>query len=283
MPKYRAPRNYLAMDKPLLHDCKLQVDFDLTNELQNSTIIPLFYNDEALPAAASGIPVNPENNSFQTSTKQACYTNSIVPRLILDIEMGLSELAIETDKIKVLKAYWAPIYFAFEEMYDAEDIKTADKVSDIIPMTKYVADFVGRPTWSGTDMDIGSDGLLGTEVKGLTTDQIVESVAFDQEKYYDCKSYYTNSGMVKKAMPKGLMPIVINKDRNKRIFSNNFTYPLVKRMNRYTFCGILIHLPLETDNNQLMRSGQASAGAHLLCNINWRYEEWNTEFDQSLQ
>ncbi len=172
-------------------------------------------------------------------------------------------------------------------MHKRIDEKTQDEVRDVWEMQMDDTDEIGYPIFNGTDLTIlgaVNSNNLGTEVKGLTTDAKIEGVAFDMEKYYDALQYYQNYNSVKMVNPGGMRVAYPSRDRTYFTHSNNFTYPTVKRMNKYTFCGILIHVDIAGGRYQVpMGAGDTSAIDHLDVTLRWRFEEWNTGFDQIIE
>ncbi len=285
--QFTVPKNYFSHEYPLVHHCNLQFKLGIDSDTSNSTIVPLFFNDTDLTTGPDNIEVNPENPSYTISTGQALYKDSIVPRLNFSMEIKLSKAAIETDLIRVLKVHWSPMYFAFQDMYNRIDEKTQDEVRDVWEMQMDDTDEIGYPIYNGTDLTIlgaTNSNNLGTEVKGLTTDAKIEGVAFDMAKYYDALQYYQNYNSVKMVNPGGMRVVYPTRDRTVFIHSNNFTYPTVKRMNKYTFCGILLHADVAGGRYQVpMGAADTTSIDHLDVNLRWRFEEWNTAFDQIIE
>ncbi len=126
--------------------------------------------------------------------------------------------------------------------------------------------------------------VLETEVFGdwgLATDLVQESIAWDQVRFYDALNFYTNSGMLKKIVGRK-QTFTITKDRPALYHSNNFTNPSVKRMNPYTFCGVIIWTGIPGTNAFGQPADFNAADLDLIhWNIFVRFDEWNPDFDQT--
>ncbi len=143
------------------------------------------------------------------------------------------------------------------------------------------------PLYSGTDLGLASSMGLSTvpysEVfgdVGLTTDAKIESVAFDDEKFYDALQYYSNSSMLKKVVGP-THSVIVSRNKPYIYHSNKFTYPTVKRGNPYTFCGILVWVPAAGGQEQLFVAADTTPIDHIHIMIRARFDEWNPEFEQA--
>jgi len=217
-----------------------------------------------------------------------CFQGSIVPRLNLSMIANMSKAGRETDKLKNLIFNWMPIYIAFLDDLEAEDSLTSTQIEDILELQHDVTNEDTYPLFSGTDLVVG-DALDMSNVNdsneafgdyGLTTALTYESVAFDKLAFWANMRYKTNKGKLAKVCGQ-MRTVMIGHDTPYRYTSNNFTYPTVKRMNPYTFCGILIHLPYAGDGDQVFNANDVTSISHLSIQMQWNFSEWNQNFDQT--
>ncbi len=280
------PRNYFGQEFPLPHNFGFAFELFIEDETKNSTIIPIIRQSE-LAFDIEGVEVNPSHANFAEETGATVAPKSIIPKINFSMNIAMSKISYVTDLTPAMRVSFMPIYTAFEESLTAKDEKTAVEVEDILELTHGTTDKEVVPLYSAADVS----GLmpLGTVVDpneafgdwGLTGNANLESVAFDTELFFDALHYYSNSGMLKKSIGRWTT-VTILKDRPFFFSSNNFTLPMIKRANPYTFCGMLVHVPQSDSFDQLTRVGDttaAGAGVNVQCRI--RYDEWNPNFDQT--
>ncbi len=131
--KYFPPRGYKETDQPLLHDNFLQFSLNGENGAKDSTIVTLFKQTEACNAPEN-VEVNNSNDNFAIDTGNSVHRYSIVDKLKFHMSAQLTKDAIETDKLRRLNFFWAPIYVAFLNNLDAEDEKTGNDVESQVEL-----------------------------------------------------------------------------------------------------------------------------------------------------
>ncbi len=278
------PRGYRAEEYPLPHSHAFKFELEAEDETKNSTIIPLFRMTEAF-ASPETVEVNPGNTNFAEDPGSACCRGSIIPKVTLNFNAHIPKGGIETDKLRAIKFMWWPIYVAFKDMLDAADEKTATTLATILHLQSDATNKDVYPLYAG--VNIGSGLGLSTigyaeafGDLGMDVSNAVESVAHTDESWWDAMQYFTNRGMLRKAVgPR--RTVTVTRDRPYQYFSNNFTQPTVKRMNPYTFCGIAFHLPQGGDKSQFFEAADTTAISHLRIGGHVRFNEWNNAFDQS--
>jgi hypothetical protein len=242
--------------------------------LNNSTILPIIHHDGGL-AAPSTIKTNPHNASFSDYTGSNCHFMSRVHRCDVVLDFTLTKAAIETDKIRQLRIYVAPIFTAFLESLTPEDEVSTNTVEDILALTHETTDEQTYPVYTGTDLN-GDHNVLGTDTPGLTTDTKIEEVNFSLDTVYNALQYYTNKAKVKKAIPY-IKHYTLTRDRKLRVkirMKNS-----VKAINPYTFFGIAIQVPHDNSKEQLLDGGDVTAIDHVRVNCYTRYNEWHNDFN----
>jgi len=270
------PRGYLGEEFPLQHDYEFAFTLHAEDETKNSTIVPIIIHDEAA-GSLGGIQVNPKHPSFEISAEVSCYPESIIPKISLSYRCALTKGAIETDAIRSLSLNVMPIHTAFLSRLDAEDHTTSTDCESILELTHETTDHQCYPLWSG--VDLSNPSLLPTKVPGLTTDQKIESVAFDKELFFDAMQYYTNKNMLKTMIGR-MKSVLLKRDYPYSYASNNYNYPIVKYMNEYSFCGILFHLPQVGQLDQFGLAADTTNIGHVNISGKIRFPEWNKGLDQ---
>ncbi len=290
MVKKFPPKGYTALDFPLPHD--FAYSFSLTGEAavtKSHTICPIIRCTEDI-TTPENIEVNPQNPSFAEETGSMIAPNSIVPRIKLSIKASISKAAIATDALRHINFNWFPIYMAFEDMYTAADAFLTTTVKDILELTTGAAKKAGYPTWDGVDLINAGNYPLNTvlftelySTTGLTANAAMEGVNFNASTMFDAFSFYSNSGMLNKAKGKTThVSLDTQKNTTYSYFSNNFTFPSVKRGNPFTFCGILLTVPPYGTRQNFGVASDVTAIAHVDFNISVGYDEWNNQFDQGV-
>lgn len=278
----RPPRGYEKDEHPLPHNMKIK--FSLGMETKNETYVPLILNDEGL-VNPDLVIANPAHGSFAESNNPYCYHDSIIPRMNITIKARMSKGAVETDKVQELEFYWMPVYTSFLNRLEAADSKTGVTVEGLLELEHETVGKSAYPIWSTTkltghagDTKIHADAT--TALMGLTTDDSLETVVFSDSQFFDALQYFTNAPMLKKVVGR-MHRVRVRKDKMYVYHSNNFTNSMVKRINDYTFCGILFDLPIGTDSRQIMEAGDTTDINHLHLSVYTRYDEWNSDFDQT--
>lgn len=298
----RPPRGYHDLDSPLFHTFNYKFTLDITDATKNSTILPIFRSYEATNAVET-IEVNSSHPNYAEDTGAVIHNESIVPKISIDMLALGNEALLVTDNIKHVKFNWMPIYTSFLDSLDASDVKTGADIESLLDLTHNTNNKDTIPNYSGVDLlessttaDNGAIPLsnvnFATEAfgaYGLTTDAKLESTAFDASTFWKAMRYYSNRKMLQKVTGQWHAPILTTtpfatKGGHGPLYhysSNNFTYPSVKRGNPYTFCGILVHLPLEDDTSQVPNTEGNTAGSGVQFRLRVQYQEWNKQFDQT--
>ncbi len=279
------PRGYKETDKPLDHEGWQHFSLHAEGTTKNSTIVPLFKMTEECNAPEN-VEVNPTNDNFAIDGGTACHRGSIIDKLRLEMRMDLSKVAIETDKVRQLEVMWAPIYTAFLDSLDASDEKTGADIETIYELQHETTNKDTFPLYAnvkltGTSMNLSTVGFaedLGD--LGLTTTAVIEAVAMSEIRVlFNQMRYYTNSGMMKKVVPRWHR---VRLSRDRPYFTvQRFINKTVKRMNPYTFCGILFTLAQVGSPEQFGLASETTDIDHVNVKMTWNYEEWNTAFEQA--
>ena len=276
----RIPRGYNQMQYPQPHNFSYQFKLNLEDETKNSAICTLLRTSE-VATGVSAIEVNPRNAAFAEDAGPLIHMGSIVPRL------NITMLAKATDAVTSCILNYMPIYTAFLNNLEAADDKTDTQIEDVLMLQHDTTNKDVYPLHANVNLEGAFSqplsSIAATEAfgdYGLTTDATMESVAFNKENFFDNLQYKTNSSMLKKVTGP-MRSIVLGDERPYKFFSRNYTNPIVKRGNPYTFCGILFHLPQVGQFDQVGFAGDTTNIAHVDIKLSCRFDEWNPEFDQS--
>jgi hypothetical protein len=253
---------------------KFNLTGDSASAATQATIYPVIMQDEGQGDPNSKY-TNPESASFAESNEPNCYPDSRVNYARCNIELGLRKHTYDTDKVEVMKVMVVPIYTSFLEDLTATNDVTSEEVEDILELQHETTDRQTYPLWNGSKLN-GDITTLGTDVPGLTTNQGIEGVTFDVNKLYDALQFYKNGGKLRGCIGK-IRTLNVSKRRNIRL-----SYKIrrkTKRMNPYTFFGVLILVPDEASVNQMTVAGELSAGSHITVRAVTRYNEWNENFN----
>ncbi len=263
---------------PNPHQLEHSFGIALEAETQNHTIYPFAFYDEGL-GTPSALETNPENAAFVESSSPNCFPDSRINIVLAKITFSLTKIALETDKLHAVKAQFMPIHMAFIDDYTAIDELSQLEIQDVLEMTTESTDRQGFPLWSTTDMPqkFTNSSLLSATVPGLTTTQLIESVAFDVNQYYDMLHFMKNGNKLR-ATSGGLKTFLLTRNRPVQTFfiklrSKN------KFMNPFTFFGCLIGAQIIDTNRQIPINADTSAATHIHVDVSCRYNEWNPDFE----
>jgi hypothetical protein len=260
---------------PRIHVQENKFQLNANNSsVKNATIVPAIMQDEGLGATGS-VYTNPQHASFAEVNEPNCYPESRVNYAKINLELGLTKEAIATDSVEVMKVMIVPIYMSFLENYTATNESTSQSVEDMLEMQHETTDRQGYPLFNGTKLS-GDSPDLGTNMPGLTTNTNIEGVTFAINALYDGLQYFTNGGKIRKSMGR-IKWLNISKRRNVRLSIR--IKSKAKRMNPYTFYGVLIYVPKENEKPSMQKNGDLTDIDHIQVKTLIRYNEWNDNFN----
>ncbi len=284
MPKF-PPRGYTEQQFPLPHRFSSSFGLGATSATKGGTSIPILRNSwESVNIEA--VEVNPRHGNFAEETGMSCFTGSIVPKINFTMSCFIPEAAIATG-VRHINFKYMPIYFAFADSYDAFDEKTNVDVEAILEMSHDTTQADATPIYAAKTFSPGNlplNTITQTEVYGdwgLTTDVTYEGIALDEDLMFKAIQYYTNGSKLKMAMGQ-IRTAQVRQDRPFFFKSNNFTYPTVKRMNPFTYCGMHVWVPQANSTGQSLLDSEITDIEHLHFNYRCSFDEWNPNFDQTV-
>ncbi len=257
--------------------------FEFDDGTLDSTIIPFCFYDEGLGAPTSK-ETNPRNAAFAIISQEAnCFVGSRINNIIAQFRFSLSSFALDQN-IPSIRFATMPVYFAFQEDYTAIDELTGLEVQDVLHMQTESTDRQGGPLYvATTDLPEKSAGnsTLGVNTPFLDTDVGLEGIAFNTATYYNSLHFLT-IGPKMATVTGGLRWHTLSANRPHIIQRYNLA-PKIKRMNEFTYGGLLVHMPIRGFLDQNFAAGEI-AGSQNLVYMDWniRYNEWNEDFNSRM-
>ncbi len=260
---------------PQPHDMYLSVLLNGDTANKNCTIFPAITHDEAM--LASGKNTHPEHASFAETDAANCCAESKIFRIETTMTVTLTKGALSTDEVVALKFAFMTIHSAFEDL-DAKDELTSATVGSVLELTSETTDRQTYPIYDTNKLTerYSGSGTVDAAHENLTTNQILENVAFDPDLYYDALNYYTISDKLKKVQD-GLRWMTLTRDKPKRIIKF-MQKPNTKSMNPYTFLGHMIYLPLVGTKYSHGHASDMTNINHIEVTYRNRFLEWNDNF-----
>ncbi len=242
-----------------------------------STIVPISMYDEGL-GTPSDYEANPRNAAFAEAGEPNCYPESRVDFMYARIRFAMTNAAIETDAIHILRFATMPIFVVFEDQ-TANDEKSGLDIGEILELQSEATDNQAYPLYNNVDMkEMATDlHVVPTNVPGLTGGTSLEGVAFQKAKYYDALHYYTNGNKLK-TVQGGLKWHTLT--RRKPTMDYTITQrSKTKSMQEKSFFGVLVYMPSSGDVDQHAVIADTTDIAHLRCDLTVRFNEWNGDFN----
>ncbi len=280
------PRGFKQEQYPLHHKFNYSAGLNVKAAAQNSTMFTLVKNYTDATNDPTSIIVNPHHASFEVETGAICGPMSIIDKLRLTLKFNITENFTDIDNLASLNMSWMPIFFSFPEKLDAADDKTTTTVASILSLTKDATKEDITPAFA-TDLSALGDSVLThpvstanfAEVFGtlnLTTDLAMEGVPHNHDTFIRALRYYTNKGALKACVGKTRY-LTLSKTRPSKTYHlNKFVPRAVRRIVPYSYFGILVHMPLATQPEQVyITPNPTTSIAHVGVKALVAYDEWN--------
>ncbi len=156
--------------RPRPHDMQHAWNHGLeTGVVNQTTIYPICMYDEGL-GTPSAYESHPENAAFVAAAEPNCFVNSRVDKISCILSFALTKAAIETDKVKIVRVAFMPIFMAFKEDYIAIDELTSIETQDVLEMQTEAPDRQGFPLYNTVKLveKFTGSAVLAANVPGLT-------------------------------------------------------------------------------------------------------------------
>ncbi len=288
MPKH-PPKGYKTQEFPLPHEFDYAWTFKPLTVNAAHTMITFFRTSEDY-VNIENIEVNPSHAAFAEETGPGIFYGSIIPKLMFDLKVEGSQAIWSDNEFGRINCHFMPIYTAFLNTLEAQDNFSDIQVEDILELFHQANDKSVSPLFDTNDLtgNTASPQPLNTVIKSevfgdynLTATANMENVNFDINLLYDGFSYMTNGGMLRKTTGP-IKTFTISRDKPYHYFSNNFTNPMVKRGNPYTYCGALFWCDKPGDRGSYGAAGDyLSTADDIHFRVHVRFDEWNQRFDQT--
>jgi len=278
------PRGFEAEKYPLRHKLNFGAGLSLQTGTMNSVFFPLVKNYKTLTTGPAGVFVNPHHTNFEVDEGAICAGMSIISNLRMSLKFSYSKVA--QDNASTIHVLWRPIFNSFPEKLDAADEKTTTTVASILQMTKDATEEdITAITTNNLDVTASSDRLHPVSTAyiteafthlNMTTDLIMEDIPWNEETFQTAIRYYTNKGALKTCVGKTRHFTLDNQHRIKNYFIRKFVPSQIRRIVPYSFFGILVHLPVVSDDDQYYHgTAQTASVTHVGVQCNVTYDEWN--------
>jgi len=268
---------------PQPHRINGSVGFELDDETLNSTYIPFCFYDEG-KGTPTAVETNPRNAAFARVEDEAnCHVNSRINNILAEFRFSLTSFVADQN-IQSVRFAVMPVYLAFAEDYTAINELNSLEIQDILHLQTESTDRQGGPLYvATTDLPTKAAGLetLGANTPFLNIDVGLEAVAFAVDAYYNALHFHTTGAKLAKVTG-GLRWQVLTHNRPTMKMRFNLS-PKVKRMNEFTYGGLLVHFPIGGDQDQTFAAAEI-AGSQIMVNMDWniRYNEWNEDFNSRM-
>ncbi len=283
------PRGFEEGKHPLRHKMYYTAGLSLITATQNTAHFPVvrYYKTVNDPDT---IDVNPKHASYDKETGPMCSPQSIIDRMKINITLSLTKIALS--KVTAIRCWWQPIINAFPEKLDAADDFTGDTVASLLKVTKDATEEDVTPSFSDVKFTVvgSSDRLhpLSTVNKtetiahaNLDTDATAESVGWNDENIKDALLHYTNKGALRSCLGRRRYVTLTEKNPIHSFYIDKPVPRAIRRMVPYSYMGILIHLPVVADNDQIYQDTDPTAAiAYVGATVKIKYNEWNSEHNQ---
>ncbi len=251
--------------------------------IRQTTICPIVTYDEGL-GAMSAYKSNPVNASFVEVKTDHCFPTSKVNRVFAKLDISMSKLMLETDKVHAVRFATMTLHTAFMDGQLAEDEVSTLDLNEILELENEQTDRQTFPLWNDVDLadyktNAGLD--MPAETPGLDTDLEIEAVAFTTNSYYDCLHYFTNGPKLRTiSTPLRWHTLTRQHPVTSVFFSQQSN---TKFLNPYTFLGALIHVPNNGKPDQFGKPSDTTIDTSTLeFSFQVRYNEFNHEFNHSM-
>ncbi len=268
---------------PLLHEFTWTFGLSLKNTAKEATIIPDFFQDNAL-IDYELIKTNPLNADFAIDVTPNTMKGSVVGMLRANWTAFIPDANTE---IEIIKFHTLPIHTAMLNRLDAFDQKTGNDVETIIELQHETTDEQTGAVYNGTKL-FESQGVrdLSTSVPFLTTNGQLEGVAFDKKLYFQAKRYYSNKEMLNSVTGQMRTHSIVEplSPHGRAIVTNQnrIVNSMCKFQNPYTYQGTLFHLPQADDLFQFHDSDTITDIEAVTVKGSTFFAEWNQDFNFSV-
>ncbi len=297
----RPPKGFENEKYPLRHRLVTGAQLSLGGQDDNTVMFPIVMSSTDMAGLASTIIVNPHHEDYVSDTGPLVRQMSIIDRMRISLKFNMTHFCntkhetaagvFTGDDVGAFKFLWRPIFNVYPEKLDAADDDTGTTVAAILGLTKDATFEDVVPLTTNKLLTAGpSDTVLATstvndvQVFGdfnMTTNLTMEDHVFDETLLQDALRRYTNKGALRSCLGRTRHVTLTRQRPFANFFLDKFVPRAIRRVQPYGFFAIQVHLPLDTDSDQMYQSFDTSvSNAHLGIKLIAHFHEWNVEHDQ---
>ncbi len=276
----RPPKGFEAEKFPLRHRLIYASGLNLLSETQNTLFMPIVMSAKGTIATnpltlPNTIQVNPHNSNLEEDAGCLCAQMSIIDRMSISLKFNLTHYCgpphhyagqsggelFEGDDIPAFKFLWRPIFNVYPEKMDATDDNTGTSVSAILGMTKdaTLEDIVAVTTnnlpAAGPAEKVQPistvNGVQAFTDFNMATDLILEDHVWDEDLLQTALRRYTNKGALRSCLGRTRHVTLTRSRPVAQFFIDKFVPRAIRRIQPYALMGIQVHLPIQTDIDQI--------------------------------
>ncbi len=308
----RPPRGFENEKYPLRHRVINSIGLNMVSDNGNTVLFPIVMSSLDMAGGPGTIVVNPHNTSFVEDDGPLVRQMSIIDRMRISLKFNMTHYCADThetagtygangqtdgtftgDNIPVLKFLWRPIFNVYPEKLDAADDDTGTTVAAILALTKDATqeDIVPLTTnklstTGPAERILGASTVNDVQVFGdfnMTTNLQMEDHVFDEDLLQTALRRYTNKGALRSCLGRTRHVTLTRNRPFKNFFLDKFVPNAIRRVQPYGFFAIQVHLPIQSQVDQVFQSFAGSNSVpHLGIQMIANYHEWNVEHDQTM-
>ncbi len=296
------PRGFKAEQYPLRHRLIYSCGLDVSADTVNTVFLPIIMSSEDMDTEATAIIVNPHNELYVEDAGPLCRQMSIIDRLRISLKFNMTEAnyplhetaagVFSGDGLESFHFLWRPIFGSFDEKLNATDDDTSVTVAamlgltvdatqkDVVALTTNKLSVVGQSDLLHPLSTVNAAQVVGDF--NYTSTAIMEDHVWDEDLFQAMLRRSTVKGALRSFVGR-TRHVTLSKNRPfQNVFINKFLPRAVRRMVPFSFFGIQIHLPFQTDVEQTYMATNALTSPNLGIKVIANYHEWNPEHEQGM-
>jgi len=287
------PSGFKSELYPLRHKIKYSGGLTIGSETNNTMLMTIVRHTNDIIAGVPGsVVVNPHNTGYVEDAGPTVCKMSIIDKLSMSLKINMTENC-GVDSIDAVKLLWRPIFFSFGEKLDATDDDTGTSVETILGLTKD-ATFEDIVPLSTNKLPIVGQSDLSIPLSSVNIAEIyqdynytgsvgLEDHTWDENLFQDASRRYTNKGALKACVGRTRHLTLSTNKRYQNYYIDKFVPRALRRIVKYSYFGIQVHIPLDSEVEQHYLATDASATlAHIGVKMIVNFHEWNADHYQEM-
>ncbi len=301
----RPPKGFEDEKFPLRHRLIYATGLSIATDAGNTLMMPIVMHSTDIVNIPSTIQVNPHNQLFEEDSGPLCHSMSIIDRMTISLKFSMTHVCgpahhssgtstneiFDGDDIPAFNFLWRPIFNVYPEKLDAADDDTTTTVAAILGLTKDPTNEDVVPITT-TKLPVTGPGELGHPVSNaydvqvfgdfnMTTNVAMEDHVYDEDLLQTALRRYTNKGALRSCLGRTRHVTLTRNKPVANFYIDKFVPRAIRRIQPYGFFAIQVHMPINTDVDQIFQSSAGSSGKpHLGVKMIANYHEWNFEHEQ---